>query len=140
MLAHLGEQDLVETGIDQDDEATPLASTELPVHRAIYNQTSALAIVHAHPPHAITLSLVDKEIVPLDMEGFLLVQRAPVLGWNKRLKPGELAEEIALALGQHRIVIVYGHGTFAAGQFLEEAYHWTSAVEESCYIRYLLRR
>jgi L-fuculose-phosphate aldolase len=139
MLAHLTEQDLVETGIDQDNEATSLASTELPVHRAIYKQTPALAVVHAHPPHAITLSLAGKQVVPLDMEGCLLVQKVPVLGCNMKLKPGELSEEIALALGQNRIIILYAHGTFAVGQMLEEAYHWTSALEESCRIIYLLQ-
>jgi len=139
MLAHLTEQDLVKTGIDRNDEATPLASTELSVHRAIYKQTSALAIVHAHPPHAIALSLVENEIVPLDMEGCLLVPKVPVLAWNMKLKPGELSEEVALALGQNMIIILHGHGTFALGQTLEEAYHWTSALEESCHIIYLLQ-
>jgi L-fuculose-phosphate aldolase len=139
MLAHLSEQDLVETGIYHDDEATSFASTELPVHRAIYKQTTALAVVHAHPPHAIALSMVEKQIIPTDMEGCLLVQKIPVLGWNMRLEPGELGEDIALALGQNRIIILYGHGTFAVGQLLEEAYHWTSALEESCHILYLVR-
>jgi len=52
-LGCLEEHDLIETGITKNDRSTPLASTELAVHRAIYQQTSALAIVHAHPPHAV---------------------------------------------------------------------------------------
>ena len=139
MLGHLREQDLVETGIDRNDRATPLASTELAVHRAIYKKTSALAIVHAHPPHALALSLVQKEIVPIDMEGSLLLSQIPILGWKMKLKPGDLADEIAQTLEEHRIVLVYGHGSFAVGQLLEEAYHWTSALEQSCHVIYLLR-
>ena len=44
MLGSIGEADLVETGITKNDRATPLASTELEVHRSIYKKTSALAV------------------------------------------------------------------------------------------------
>ena len=60
VLSALTSADLIETGIYEDDSATPLASWELPVHRAIYIATSARAIVHAHPPCAVTLSLLDE--------------------------------------------------------------------------------
>jgi len=49
-LGCLEEHDLIETGLSKNDRNTPLASVELAVHRAIYQQTSALAIVHAPPP------------------------------------------------------------------------------------------
>ena len=64
-LGCLGEHDLIETGISKNDRNTPLASIELAVHRAIYRETPALAIVHAHPPHAVALSLTETEIVPM---------------------------------------------------------------------------
>jgi L-fuculose-phosphate aldolase len=63
----------------------------------------------------------------------------PVLGWEKTVKPGELATEIAEALLTHKIVLVHGHGSFAAAQLLEEAYHYTSTLEESCRLLYLLK-
>ncbi len=66
MLGNLTEQDLIDTGINRNDRNTPLASSELAVHRAIYRETRARAIVHAHPPYANTLALVEKEIVPRD--------------------------------------------------------------------------
>ncbi len=132
-LGCLCENDLIETGISKNDRATPLASMELPVHRAIYQQTSALAIVHAHPPHAIALSLTEAEIVPSD-EGLSVVGRVPVLDGQKEGSPGELADVIAQALKKHRVVIVRGHGSFAIGQLLEEAYSLTTALEESCQV------
>src|SRR4051794_10082346 len=60
-LAHLTDQDLVETGVDRNDRATPAASAELAVHRAIYRETEAQAIIHAHPAHATALSLAFDE-------------------------------------------------------------------------------
>ena len=138
-LSCLQEYDLIETGISKNDRATPLTSIELPVHRAIYQQTSALAIVHAHPPHAVALSLTETEIVPNDAEGLPMVGPVPVLGWHMEVKPGGLADIIAQALKQHRIVMVHGHGSFAIGQLLEEAYNCTTTLEESCQVICLLR-
>jgi L-fuculose-phosphate aldolase len=139
MLSCLEEHDLVETGINKNDRFTPLASTELVVHRAIYKRTSASAIVHAHPAHAVALSFTEKEIIPPDADGSLLLSKVPVLGWQTTIKLGELAEEIAEALKTCKIVLVHGHGSFAAAQLLEEAYQYTSALEASCHLLYLLK-
>ena len=137
-LGCLQEHDLIETGINKNDRNTPLASTELAVHRAIYQETPALAVVHAHPPHAVALSLTETEIVPIDA-GLLLVGRVPVLGWHMKVKPGGLADIIAQALKQHRIILVHGHGSFAIGQLLEEAHNCTATLEESCQVICLLK-
>jgi L-fuculose-phosphate aldolase len=138
-LSCLQENDLIETGIDKNDRYTPLASVELPVHRAIYKSTSAQAIVHAHPPHAVALSLLKREIVPDCVEGQETVGTVPVLGWHVEVKSGGLADVITEALTDHHIVMVRGHGSFAIGQLLEEAYNYTTALEESCKIACLLK-
>lgn len=138
-LGCLEENDLIETGINKNDRFTPLASTELPVHRAIYQKTSALAIVHAHPPYTVALSLIETEIAPNCGEDPSLTEGIPVLGWNMEVKPGGLAELIAPALQKHRIVVVRGHGTFAIGQLLEEAHHHTTMLEECCKVICLLK-
>jgi len=138
-LGCLHEHDLIDTGISKNDRSTPLASIELAVHRAIYKQTSALAIVHAHPPHAVALSLTKTEITPSDAEGLSIVGRAPVLGWNMEIKQGGLTDIIAQALKQHKIIMVHSHGSFAIGQLLEEAHNYTTTLEESCQVICLLR-
>jgi len=138
-LGCLQEHDLIETGISKNDRNTPLASTELAVHRAIYRQTPALAVVHAHPPHAVALSLTETEIVTIDTDGVSMIGQVPVLGWNMEVKPGGLADIIAQALKQHRIIMVHGHGSFAIGQLLEEAHNCTAILEESCQVICLLK-
>ena len=135
----LQEHDLIETGISKNNRSTPLASTELPVHRAIYRETQALAIVHAHPPHAIALSLSDTEIIPSGVEGLSVGSLTPVVGWDMEIKPGGLAAIISQALKQRRIIMVHGHGSFAIGQLLEEAYNFTAALEQNCQVLCLLK-
>lgn len=139
MLNCLQEHDLIETGISKNNRSTPLASTDLAVHRAIYRETQALAIVHAHPPHAVALSLTETEIVPSGAEGLSVVGTVPVVGWDMQVKPEALAEVIAQTLKQHRIVMVRGHGSYAVGQLLEEAYNFTTTLEESCQVLCLLK-
>ena len=138
MLGDLQERDLIETGIEKNDRSTPLASTELAVHRAIYQMTSARAIIHAHPPYATALSLVKKKIVPKCAEGLATVGRVPVLGWNMEVKPGGLAEIIAEALKENRVIMMHGHGCFATGQLLEDAFNCTTALEECSQVNCLL--
>jgi len=138
-LGCLEEHDLIETGLNKNDRNTPLASTELAVHRAIYQATSASAIVHAHPPHAVALSLTETDIVPPDTEGLSLLGKVPVLGWNMEVKAGGLADISAGALRQRRVVMVHGHGSFAIGQLLEEAHNYTTSLEESCQVICLLK-
>jgi len=139
MLGCLREHDLIETGINKNDRWTPLASTELAVHRAIYQQTPALAVVHAHPSYAIALSLTEAEIMPNDAEGLSILGRVPVLGWHMEIRLGGMADIIAQALKQHRIVMVHGHGSFAIGQLLEEAHNYTTTLEKSCQVICLLK-
>ncbi len=138
-LGCLEEHDLIETGLNKNDRNTPLASIELAVHRAIYQQTPASAIVHAHPPHAVAISLAETEIVPTSNEGMAMLGKVPVLGWNMEVKPGGLADIIALALKRHRLVMVHGHGSFAIGQLLEEALNYTAFLEENCQVICLLK-
>jgi L-fuculose-phosphate aldolase len=138
MLGDLQERDLIETGIEKNDRSTPLASTELAVHRAIYRATPAQAVIHAHPPHAVALSLVKREIVPKCAEDLAIVGHVPVLGWNMEVKPGGLAATIAEALKEHRIVMIHGHGCFAVGQLLEDAFNCTTALEECSQVNCLL--
>ncbi len=138
-LGCLEEHDLIETGIDKNDRSTPLASTELAIHRAIYQTTPASAIVRAHPPHAIALSLTETEVVPNYTNGLDTVGRVPVLGWHMEIRPKRLADIIPQELRQRRIVMVHGDGTFAIGQLLDEAYNYTTTLEEACQIICLLK-
>ncbi len=138
-LGCLEENDLIETGIYKNDRSTPLASTELHTHRAIYQTPQAMAIVHAHPPHTVALSLTETEIIPKCATGLATVVQVPVLGWNMEVISKRMTDVIARALTEHRIVMVHGNGSFAIGQLLEEALNYITALEENCQIICLLK-
>jgi L-fuculose-phosphate aldolase len=139
MLGHLEKEDIIETELWKNDSKIILASTEIGIHRAIYKSTSALAVIHAHPPHAVALSLLTDDIVPIDSEGAYLLHRVPVLSAVHTIGSKELEKSLPEALKQYKVAVVRGHGSFAVGQLLEEAYQWTSSLESSCRIIYLYR-
>lgn len=139
MLGHLEQPDIIETGIYKNDSQTTLASTEIDVHRAIYKGTSALSIVHAHPVYATALSLIEEEIIPIDSEGQYFLDKIPVLSVEQAIGSQEVADKLPELLKEYKIVMVRGHGSFAVGQLLEEAYHWTSCLENICKIICLTR-
>lgn len=139
MLGALEEHDLIETGINKNDRFTPLASTDLAIHRAIYQTTPTGAVIHAHPPYAIALSLTETEIVPNCSEGLDTVGRVPILSCGMEVKSGGMAEVIAEALLEHRVVMVRGHGSFAIGPLIEDAFECTTALEENSQVICILK-
>jgi len=106
------------------------ASSEYRVHLAVYRKNSCRAIVHAHPPCAVAASLVMDSIKPLDSEGEMFCPLIPVVSGA----PGTqgLADAVAGALTHSKLVIARGHGTFAAGATLDEAFLLTSLAEHAC--------
>ncbi len=138
MMGALKEQDIVKTGVDKDDSGVIIASTEVGVHRAIYQNTSALAVIHAHTPYAISLSLVREEIVPIDDEGKYHLRKVPILDIKESIGSKEVEKELPKVLQDYNAAVVKGHGTFAYGENLEEAYNWITVVESICKVIYLV--
>ncbi|MBP2132804.1 L-fuculose-phosphate aldolase [Methanomicrobium sp. W14] len=111
------------------------ASSEWRVHFDIYNKTNKKAIIHAHPVFSVAASFCYHEIIPEDSEGKMLCPVIPVVTGE----PGtdDLAWNISEALKKSSVAIAKGHGTFAAGKDLTEAYLLTSIAEYCCKIIYL---
>jgi L-fuculose-phosphate aldolase len=119
-LDRLVPSDIVEAAVCKESHSDASASWELPVHRAIYLLTPAMAVVHAHPPCIQALSLVDND-------GLIGV---PSIGEKHQdIVAGILSQEIARSLAECPVIIVKGHGTFAVGQTLDEAVQLTLALE-----------
>ena len=127
MLGRIGEGDLVTVAADGSSDGEP--SMDTAVHREAYAATDAGAVLHAHPRHAIAISLVADALEPADAEGKLRLGSVPVVE----------AEQAAQALREGPIVLARGHGSYARGDDLWQALQWTSVVEESAEVVWLLR-
>lgn len=133
----IGPEDVIETDVEGDTASIVLSSSETDVHRAIYKSTSALAVIHAHPPYSIVCSLVYDEVIPMDAEGDYMLHKIPVVTVERLSGSKELEAKVCETLKSYKGILVRGHGTFAIGKLMEEAYHLTCMLEASCMIRYL---
>ncbi|MHA1229767.1 MAG: aldolase [Candidatus Helarchaeota archaeon] len=137
MLGNLKPTDLVEVPLYENDSSIMISSTETGVHRAIYLQTPALAVIHAHPPHAIALSLVEDSIIAVDAEGAFYIKKIPVIDQKHPVGPIESAKNVPLFLKNYPCCMVRSHGIFSRGTTLEEALMYVSIAEEISKIRYM---
>jgi L-fuculose-phosphate aldolase len=133
MLGDLSEGDVLEVGIEEKNENEAKVSRELVVHRAIYRQTSIRAIIHAHPASAIAVSITDNKIMPQDAEGTYSYKAAPIVRVRDAIGSEEAARILpSFFVNRNVIVMLKSHGSFAVGGSLEEAYKYTSSLENSC--------
>ncbi len=137
-LCDLSFQDIVKTNL-YDTSRDEGASCEIKVHRAIYLAIPEnKSIVHAHPPHAIALSLRVEKIKPIDMEGAFYMTEIPVLTKCDITISSEcVAENLPQLLATYKTAVIRGHGAFALGKDIEEAAGRISVLESASKIIYL---
>jgi L-fuculose-phosphate aldolase len=137
MLDELDEDGVAQVGLCSCLEGDGRASSETCVHRAVYSATNHRALIHTHSPYAVVESLLeDGEVVPLDGEGMIFLGSVPIVegGFGSE----DLAAAVSSALQNHKACIARGHGVFAAGKSLHDAYTAAAMAEHSAQVRYLV--
>jgi L-fuculose-phosphate aldolase len=130
MNGFLSAADIAEIGAG-GEVSGPEPSSDTPVHLAIYGLKGPGAVVHAHPRHAVALSLTGRTIRPVNLEGRLHLTEVPVV-------PSGLADDVAgpvaAALADRRVCMVEGHGCYAFAPDLWTALQWVTVLEEAAQI------
>jgi L-fuculose-phosphate aldolase len=114
------------------------ASSETPMHLAVYRGTQAQTIVHAHPPAVVAFSLIHESFVPVSFEEKYTIGDVPIIPQDTPTvtEPQAVVEE----LRYHPIVIIKGHGTVAIGKDFQEAFLLTDLLEEAVRCQFLKER
>ena len=114
---------------------------DAPVHKSLYQQQpKARAVLHSHGPHSVAMSFAGRDFRPVDIEGKYYFEQVPVLSVDYENHPEEAPAVVAGALAGHRIVMVRGHGVYAWGETLDQAYKWTCSLELSARIYVIARQ
>ena len=110
------------------------ASSETPMHMAVYGGTEAQAIVHVHPPMVLAFSLTHESFVPVSFEEKYTIGEVPIIPQDTPTvtKP----EKVVEALKYNPVVIVKGHGTVAIGKTFQEAFLLTDLLEEAVHCQF----
>jgi L-fuculose-phosphate aldolase len=132
------EEKIVEVTLDPPSPLDHLASSELPMHRAIYRQTEANAVFHGHGRFSIIESLTTEaaHVTPVDSESAYYLPVIPIIEGQSGTE--ELGHAAAVALKEHRGALIRGHGVVTTGASVEEAYAMLAVIEQACHIRYHL--
>lgn len=132
MMGRLMPGDLIDVPLrEKPDGITSNVSSDLGLHQLIYKFTPAGAVIHAHPAHAVAMSLQTDMIAPSDLEGSVFLREIPVVA------AAEAAQKMPQVLQTHVAVVVRGHGSYVVGRTLTEALAYTSALGLSCEVAYL---
>ena len=114
-------------------------TSELPMHLEAYKQRPDIcAVVHAHPPHAITLSIANIPIADdLIPEVTVFLGKIPVTPYATPSSP-ENAEAIRTVITNYDALVLQRHGSLTVGSTLMEAFMRLETVENSAKIAYML--
>jgi L-fuculose-phosphate aldolase len=126
-----------------DRAGTPIdkvrrASSETPLHLAVYGGTDTEVIVHAHPPAVLAFSLTRDSFVTVSFEEKYTIGEVPIVPQDTPTvtKPEKLVDE----LKYRPVVIIKGHGTVAIGKNFQEAFLFTDLLEEAVRCRFFTER
>jgi L-fuculose-phosphate aldolase len=136
--------DLAEVRLDGTTVArpgSPQPSTELDLHLEVYRRApEAVAVCHAHPPHAIAWTVARPGDTGLPAEALPEVLLAcgslPVAPYGI---PGtaDLAAKVGAYVPAHRVVVLARHGGLAWGESLAEAAGGLERLEHAAKILHL---
>jgi ribulose-5-phosphate 4-epimerase/fuculose-1-phosphate aldolase len=93
------------------------------IHTAIYRaRPDVQAVVHTRQPMATVMSIGEVPILPiLHVEGELVERQVPMWPHAMLVTDADLGGQLAGALGDHRVVLLQGHGVASAAATPGEA-------------------
>ncbi len=126
VLARMRPQDMVVCDLEGRQVDGPSGVTpayEIKMHSCIYRaRPDVQSVVHAHPRYTVVMSVLQKSLVPMCLEGLQLVrQPLPVYPHNNIILTDEEGTEVATTLGDNKIVLLLGHGAATTGAALSES-------------------
>jgi L-fuculose-phosphate aldolase len=136
----LSAADIIEIDLDGKpvghDVVPPM---EFHLHSAIYRaRPDVNAVAHTHPVWSTLFSSAGESVQPVTMQAAVM---GPVQTFPKTASINQrpLAEELAAALGTHRVIMLKSHGAVTVGADIVEAFVLSIYLEETAKRQYLAR-
>jgi len=138
--SNLSAADIIEIDLDGKPvghEVVP--PMEFHLHSAIYRaRPDVNAVAHTHPVWSTLFSSAGEAVQPVTMQAAVM---GPVQAFAKTASINQrpLAEELAAALGPHRVILLKSHGAVTVGADIVEAFVLAIYLEETAKRQYLTR-
>jgi len=122
-------------------ELSKNASLDASIHQQIYQELNDCnALLHAHNPYTIALTLKSDTFDPVDFEGKLYFGELDIIECEQDNYLSVMPKRIIECLKQQPIAIVRSHGVYATADSLELAYKWVCSIEQSAKIAWLAKQ
>ena len=138
--SNLTAADVIEIDLDGKpvghDVAPPM---EFHLHSAIYRRRPDVnAVAHTHPLWSTLFSSAGEKVEPVTMQAAVM---GPVQTFARTASINQrpLAEELAEALGAHRVIMLRSHGAVTVGADIVEAFVIAIYLEETARRQYMAR-
>ncbi len=128
--------------IDMDGrpvEGEVVPPMEFHIHTEIYRRRPDVnAVAHTHPVWSTLFSMTGQRVEPVTMQAAVM---GPIHLFDKTasINKKPLAEELAAALGDARVIMLRSHGAVTAGADIIEAFVLAIYLEETARRQYLAR-
>jgi len=113
-------------------------TSEMPMHLAIYKERNDInAVVHAHPPWTLSISLAGHKLDPnLLVESALFLKNIPVI---EHFPPGskELANAVASKVKNACVIVLSKHGAVSFAPTLDKAIEYMEYLEHLAKVQVL---
>ena len=98
------------------------------------------SVVHAHPEHAVILTMTGREIYPIfgafHGSSGMAREGIPLYPRSGTIQSDELGQEFAKTMGDHNVALMRGHGIATAGNCIEQSTLNALNLEYLCRIFY----
>ena len=132
--------DIIEIDFDGKPVGTDMVPPmEFHIHTEIYRRRPDVnAVAHTHPVWSTLFSMAGQKVEPVTMQAAVM---GPIQFFPKTASINQkaLAEELAAALGPHRVVMLKSHGAVVVGADIVEAFVLGIYLEETARRQYLAR-
>jgi L-fuculose-phosphate aldolase len=129
-LGDLKEEDIVKVDlVTNKTKDTKAPSSELPLHSLVYKNSSAKAVIHAHPPLINGYFAVNSTLKALTFETKFYLGEVPVIEQDTPTVTNP--EPVIKALKNNNLVVLKNHGVVAIGEKFEDALSLIEALEEA---------
>ena len=133
-------EDIIEIDMDGHPIGTEVVPPmEFHIHTEIYRRRPEVnAVAHTHPVWSTLFSMAGVAVEPVTMQAAVM---GPVQFFPKTASINQkaLAEELAAALGPHRVVMLQSHGAVVVGADIVDTFVLAIDLEETARRQYLAR-
>lgn len=102
------------------------------IHTEVYKARPDVgAVVHAHPPYSIIMTIAGQDILPVFHRGTIFSPKVPTIDYPGQIDTPELGQKVAAALGSGYACMLQGHGSVCAAENVRQACVVSLALEKT---------